>query len=52
MEKKLTKKEMFAQVYSVIENSNATNKPELLGFIDHELELLEKKSSKVTITAT
>ena len=52
MEKKLTKKEMFAQVYSVIENSNATNKPELLGFIDHELELLEKKSSKVPITAT
>ena len=52
MEKKLTKKEMFAQVYSVIENSNATNKPELLGFIDHEVELLEKKSSKVTLTAT
>ena len=52
MEKKLTKKEMFAQVYSVIENSNATNKPELLGFIDHEVELLEKKSSKVTMTAT
>ena len=52
MEKKLTKKEMFAQVYSVIENSNTTNKLDLLGFIDHELELLEKKSSKVTMTAT
>ena len=52
MEKKVTKKEMFAKLYALVENSNADNKTDLLGFIDHEVELLEKKSSKVTLTAT
>ena len=52
MEKKVTKKEMFAKLYAIVENSNADNKTDLLGFIDHEVELLEKKSSKVTLTAT
>lgn len=60
MEKKITKKEMFANLYAVvealsadvIEASSTANKAELLGFIDHEVELLEKKSSKVTMTAT
>ena len=52
MEKKITKKEMFAKLYALVENSNADNKTDLLGFIDHEVELLEKKSSKVTLTAT
>ena len=48
MEKKVTKKEMFAKLYALVENSTADNKTDLLGFIDHEVELLEKKSSKVT----
>lgn len=52
MEKKVTKKEMFAKLYAIVEESNATDKVEVLGFIDHEVELLEKKSSKVTMTAT
>ena len=52
MEKKVTKKEMFAKLYALVENSTADNKADLLGFIDHEVELLEKKSSKVTMTAT
>lgn len=52
MEKKVTKKEMFAKLYALVENSNAEDKADLLGFIDHEVELLEKKSSKVTLTAT
>lgn len=52
MEKKITKKEMFANLYTVVEASDAPNKVDLLGFIDHEVELLEKKSSKVTMTAT
>ena len=52
MEKKVTKKEMFAKLYALVENSTADNKTDLLGFIDHEVELLEKKSSKVTLTAT
>lgn len=52
MEKKVTKKEMFAKLYALVENSTADNKTDLLSFIDHEVELLEKKSSKVTLTAT
>lgn len=52
MEKKVTKKERFAKLYALVENSNAEDKTDLLGFIDHEVELLEKKSSKVTLTAT
>ena len=52
MEKKLTKKEMFAKIYALVENSTVDGKLDMLGFIDHEIELLEKKSSKVTMTAT
>ena len=52
MEKKITKKERFANLYAIVEQSNAENKADLLGFIDHEVELLEKKSSKTTMTAT
>ena len=52
MEKKVTKKDRFSRIYTIIEESNASDKVELLGFIDHEVELLEKKSSKVTLTAT
>ena len=41
---KLTKKDYFKMVASVIENSNVENKTELQGFISHEIELLEKKA--------
>ena len=52
MAKRFNKKEMYAQIYSVIENSNATNKSDLLGFVDREVELLEKKSARTPMTAT
>ena len=52
MEKKVTKKEMFAKLYAIVEESNAPDKVEVLGFIDHEVELIEKRSSKVTLNAT
>ena len=52
MEKKITKKEMFTNLYNLVDASKAENKLDLLNFIDHEIELLEKKSSKVTMTAT
>lgn len=52
MEKKITKKEQFTNLYAIVENSTAPNKLDLLGFIDHEIELLDKKSSKTTMTAT
>ena len=46
MTKKITKKEMFTMVAKVVENSNVENKAEMLEFIAHEIELLEKKNSK------
>ena len=49
---KLTKKDYFKMVASVIENSNVENKAELQGFISHELELLEKKSANRGTTET
>ena len=52
MEKKVTKKDRFSRIYAIIEESYAPDQIELLGFVDHEVELLEKKSSKVTLTAT
>ena len=50
---KLTKKDYFAKLYSLVENlDNVQDKHELLGFIDHEVELLEKKASAKTQTKT
>ena len=39
--KKITKKEYFAQLREIV-----ADKPELVAFIDHEVELLNKKSAK------
>ena len=44
--KKMTKKEMFTMVMEVVANSTVENKAEMESFIAHEIELLEKKSSK------
>lgn len=52
MTKKMTKKEMFAMVANVVENSEATNKAEMLEFLAHEVELLEKKNSRTGQTKT
>lgn len=46
MTKKITKREMFAMVSAVVEKAEVENKTEMLNFINHEIELLEKKSSK------
>jgi hypothetical protein len=43
--KKVTKKENFATVRSIIEAADVENKAEILAFIDHEVELLNKKTS-------
>lgn len=51
-EKRITKKEYFAMVAGVVERANPTNKEELLAFIAHEVELLEKKSAKSEQTKT
>lgn len=52
MMKKMTKKEMFAMVIGVVENAEVENKAEMLGFLAHEVELLNKKSSKSGETKT
>jgi hypothetical protein len=52
MTKKITKREMFAMVSAVVEKAEVENKAEMLKFIEHEIELLEKKSSKSGQTKT
>ena len=52
MTKKMTKKEMFAMVQAVVENATVESKAEMIAFIEHEIELLNKKSSKSGQTKT
>lgn len=46
-EKKITKKEYFAQIKEIVSAN-----PELVAFIDHELELLDRKNSKTSVSKT
>lgn len=52
MTKKMTKKEMFAMVANVVENAEVENKAEMLEFLAHEVELLNRKSGKSGETKT
>lgn len=45
MNKKMTKKEMFAMIMETIEGIEVENKNEMLDFINHEVELLNRKHS-------
>lgn len=47
MEKKLTKKDYYGMIREMVANNS-----ELVAFIDHELELLAKKSNSKTPTKT
>ncbi len=47
---KMTKKDWFAVIKTIVETSDVDNKTDVLNFIDHEVELLSKKSSKATPT--
>ena len=49
---KITKKEYFAIVKGIVEASSADNKADIVAFIDHEVELLDKKSGKSKATPT
>ena len=51
-EKKMTKKDWFAAIRKVVEVSGMENTDQALEFIDHEITLLEQKSSKATLTKT
>ena len=42
---KMTKKEKFAIIRSIVETSNHANAEMLIEFIDHEVELLTRKNS-------
>lgn len=43
---KVTKKERFAQLMAIVNASQVENSDELVAFIEHEVELLNKKNSR------
>lgn len=45
-EVKVTKKDWYAQIRAVVKASDNEQKEGILGFIDHEVELLEAKAAK------
>lgn len=49
MEKKITKRENYASLRTIAENLNRTD---LVAFIDHEVELLNKRAAHPTLTKT
>lgn len=52
MNKKMTKKDWFAMVVAVVENSESEKKAEMIEFLNHEVELLSKKNSRTGQTKT
>lgn len=49
MEKKITKKEMFAELKEIVEGMN---RADLVAFVEHEIDLLNKKASNKAQTKT
>ena len=49
---KMTKKDWFATIRAMVEGSGNEREDEILAFIDHEVELLEKKSAQSGQTKT
>lgn len=45
MANKMTKKDYFAALSAIVTEVNPTNSADILAFIDHEVELLNKKNS-------
>lgn len=52
MTKKITRKEMFAMIQGVVANSTATNKTEMVEFIEKQIAQLERKSGSSKPTKT
>ena len=48
----MTKKDYFGLLRTIISKTDCVEKPELLGFIDHEVDLLTKKSTEKKPTKT
>jgi predicted HTH transcriptional regulator len=49
---KVTKAQRFAMIREIVEASGSANTADLIAFIDHEVELLNKKHSSGKLTAT
>jgi len=47
-DKKFTKKDNFNAIIDLLENTPIANRPDLVEFCKHEIELLDKKKSKET----
>ena len=52
MTKKITRKEMFTMIQGVVANSTATNKVEMVEFIEKQIAQLERKSGSSKPTKT
>ena len=52
MANKMTKRDYYTTLRSIVENTDREDAPALMAFIDHEVELLNRKSSKPTETKT
>lgn len=46
MTKKYTRKELFAMIMVALDSTDCEEKAEMVEFIEHQMELLEKKSTK------
>lgn len=51
-EKKMTKKDWFEVIKTVVENSEVERKEDVLSFINHEIELLSNRTVKSGMTKT
>ena len=51
-EKKITKKERFMELINLVNTSKVESKSEMVAFLEHEIELLERKSSSSAKTKT
>lgn len=51
-EKKITKKERFMELINLVNTSEVESKSEMVAFLEHEIELLERKSSSSAKTKT
>lgn len=51
-EKKITKRERFMELINLVNVSEVESKSEMVAFLEHEIELLERKSSSSAKTKT
>ena len=50
MEKRMTKRDYFSKLIEIVEGVNVDNATEIVDFLNHEIELLSKKSNVKTKT--